>query len=198
MTFKTITILSWKQPLAGTATAAVFGNTFPRDAFAGAGAQNQLLLVVPSLELIVVRFGEQLYGGSKGDSANLGIEQFLFNPVIEAIHEAPYPQSDVISAVEFAPAETVLRLAYGSDNWPVTWAADDNLYTAYGDGNGFLPNTDIKLSLGLCRVEGDPPDDKGFKYQDDNRRKGRGWDVRAESKRHADGGRDPVYAGQES
>ena len=133
----------------------------PRDAFAGAGAQNQLLLVVPSLDLIVVRFGDQLYGGSKGDSASLGIEKYLFNPVIEAIEEAPYPQSDLISAVEFAPAETVLRLAYGSDNWPVTWAADDNLYTAYGDGNGFIPGTEIKLSLGICRVEGDPPDIKG-------------------------------------
>ncbi len=133
----------------------------PRDAFAGAGAQNQLLLVVPSLDLIVVRFGNQLYGGSKGDSANIGVERFLFNPVIEAIEEAPYPQSDLISAVEFAPAETVIRLAYGSDNWPVTWAEDGHLYTAYGDGNGFLPGTEIKLSLGLCRVEGDPPDIKG-------------------------------------
>ncbi|MEE9463170.1 MAG: serine hydrolase, partial [Bacteroidales bacterium] len=90
----------------------------PRDAFAGAGAQNQLLLVVPSLDLIVVRFGDQLYGGSKGDSASLGIERFLFNPVIEAIEEAPYPHSDLVSTVEFAPGETVLRLAYGSDNWP--------------------------------------------------------------------------------
>jgi len=133
----------------------------PRDAFAGAGAQNQLLLVVPSLDLIVVRFGAQLYGGSKGDSASLGIERFLFNPVIEAIEEAPYPQSDLIKGVEFAPAESVLRMAHGSDNWPVTWAEDGHLYTAYGDGNGFLPATEIKLSLGLCRVEGDPPDIKG-------------------------------------
>ena len=133
----------------------------PRDAFAGAGAQNQLLLVVPSLDLIVVRFGDQLYGRSKGDSAHLGIERFLFNPVIEAISAPPYPRSDVISVVEFAPAETVLRFARGSDNWPVTWAGDDYLYTAYGDGNGFLPYTDIKLSLGICRVAGDPPGIKG-------------------------------------
>jgi len=133
----------------------------PRDAFAGSGAQNQLLLVVPSLDLIVVRFGAQLYGGSKGDSANLGIERFLFNPVIEAIEEAPYPQSDLINAVEFASVESVVRMAHGSDNWPVTWAEDGHLYTAYGDGNGFLPGTEIKLSLGLCMVEGDPPDIKG-------------------------------------
>jgi CubicO group peptidase (beta-lactamase class C family) len=133
----------------------------PRDAFAGAGAQNQLLLVVPSLDLIVVRFGEQLLGSLKGDSASLGVEQFLFNPVVEAIVEAPCPQSDLIREARFAPAETVLRMAKGSDNWPSTWAGDGHLYTAYGDGNGFLPGTDIKLSLGLCRVEGDPPDLKG-------------------------------------
>lgn len=134
----------------------------PRDAFAGAGAQNQLLLVVPSLDLIVVRFGEQLFGSIKGDSASMGVELFLFNPVIEAIVKAPYPQSDLIRDVEFAPAETVLRMAKGSDNWPVTWAGDGHLYTAYGDGNGFLPHTDIKLSLGLCRVEGDPPGIHGY------------------------------------
>ena len=133
----------------------------PRDAFAGAGAQNQLMLVVPSLDLVVVRFGAQLYGRTKGDSAHLGIERFLFNPVIEAIEEAPYPRSDLISDVEFAPAGSVSRFARGSDNWPVTWARDGHLYTAYGDGNGFLPNTSIKLSLGLSKVAGNPPDIRG-------------------------------------
>ena len=133
----------------------------PRDAFAGAGAQNQVLLVVPSLDLIVVRFGDQLYGTSKGDSARQGMELFLFNPVMEAIVEAPYPPSDLISSVDFAPAESVIRKASGSDNWPVTWAEDDLLYTAYGDGKGFLPYRDIKLSLGLAKVSGNPPDFTG-------------------------------------
>lgn len=133
----------------------------PRDAFAGAGAQNQVLLVVPSLDLIVVRFGDQLYGQGKSDSANLGMELFLFNPIMEAIEESPCPPSDRIKSVVFAPAETVSRMAGGSDNWPITWAADDNLYTAYGDGKGFIPYIEIKLSLGLARVEGNPPDIKG-------------------------------------
>lgn len=136
-------------------------NYLPRDAFAGAGAQNQLLLVIPSLDLIVVRFGDQLYGNAKGDSARQGMELFLFNPVIEAIVEPPYPPSDLISSVEFAPAESVIRKARGSDNWPITWADDDHLYTAYGDGKGFLPYNDIKLSLGICRVDGNPPDFTG-------------------------------------
>jgi hypothetical protein len=137
-------------------------NYLPRDAFAGSGAQNQLLLVVPSLDLIVVRFGDQLYDRSGGDSSRLGMELFLFNPVIEAIEEPPFPQSDLITSVEFAPVETVIRMAHGSDNWPATWAGDDHLYTAYGDGNGFLPNTKIKLSLGICKVAGNPPDIKGL------------------------------------
>ena len=92
----------------------------------------------------------------------MGSELFLFNPVVEAIEEPPYPQSDLITSVEFAPAETVIRFARGSDNWPATWAGDDHLYTAYGDGKGFQPNTEIKLSLGLCRIEGNPPDMEGF------------------------------------
>lgn len=45
--------------------------------------------------------------------------------------------------------------ARGSDNWPVTWADDDNLYTSWGDGGGFGgTNSDGRVSLGVARVEG--------------------------------------------
>lgn len=57
----------------------------PRDAFAGAGAGNQVLLVVPSLNLIVVRNGADLYDPSKGEGFWGGIERYLFNPVMEAV-----------------------------------------------------------------------------------------------------------------
>src|SRR5205823_10058444 len=67
---------------------------------------------------------------------------------------APYPPSPLIASIEWAAAETVIRKAKGSDNWPLTWADDDHLYTAYGDGNGFEPFINEKLSLGLARVEG--------------------------------------------
>lgn len=53
----------------------------PRDAFAGAGAGNQVLLVVPSLDLIVVRNGSDLEPGNFWG----GLEKFLFNPVIAAM-----------------------------------------------------------------------------------------------------------------
>ena len=74
---------------------------------------------------------------------------------------APYPPSDVIRSVEWAPAETIVRAAKGSDNWPLTWGDDDALYGAYGDGNGFDPRVPEKLSLGLARITGDPTDFRG-------------------------------------
>lgn len=73
----------------------------PRDAFAGAGAGHQVMLIVPSL--------------------------------------------------------AILRRAIDSDNWPMTWMDDDALFTSYGDGWGFDPRTDRKLSLGFARITGFPP-----------------------------------------
>jgi hypothetical protein len=47
------------------------------------------------------------------------------------------------------------REAYGSDNWPITWADDDHQYTAWGDGGGFGgTNRNGRVSLGVARVEG--------------------------------------------
>jgi hypothetical protein len=74
---------------------------------------------------------------------------------------APYPPSPVIEAIEFAPADTIVRRASGSDNWPLAWADDDALYGAYGDGQGFEPFVERKLSLGLVRVTGGPLDVQG-------------------------------------
>lgn len=127
----------------------------PADAFAAAGAGHQLLLVVPSMNLIVVRFGDDL-SGDRNDGFWLDAEQYLFNPIMDAVIEAPYPASKTIKGCKFSP-ETI-RMAEGSDNWPITWADDNQLYTAYGDGWGFKPMTDIKLSLGLSRIEGEPTD----------------------------------------
>jgi len=134
----------------------------PRDAFAGAGAGNQVLLVVPSLELIIVRNGSNLYDSSKGEGFWEGIERYLFNPVMDAIDGPPYPESPVIEKIEWAPKDEIIRRASGSDNWPITWADDDNQYTAYGDGWGFEPKTEKKLSLGIAKVVGSPGDFKGI------------------------------------
>jgi CubicO group peptidase (beta-lactamase class C family) len=134
----------------------------PRDAFAGAGAGNQVLLVVPSLNLILVRNGSDLYDRSKGEGFWTGIERYLFNPVMESIISPPYPASPVIQSMEWAPVETIIRRASGSDNWPITWGDDDNQYTAYGDGWGFEPKTKRKLSLGIAKIVGSPDGFRGI------------------------------------
>src|SRR5207253_2265916 len=94
--------------------------------------------------------------------------RILFEPVIEAITDAspptsaaPYPPSPVITRLDWDPKDTILRQAKDSDNWPLTWADDGHLYTAYGDGTGFIPKVPNKLSLGLARIEGSPPNFTG-------------------------------------
>ncbi len=128
----------------------------PRDAFFGSGAGNQLLIVIPSLDLIVVRNGSAL-GGSFWDP----IQELLLNPLMEAIVQAPYAPSELIEGLTFAPVEEIVRRAEGSDNWPITWADDDMQYAAYGDGWGFDLPTERKLSLGFTRVIGGPGDFMG-------------------------------------
>jgi hypothetical protein len=47
--------------------------------------------------------------------------------------------------------------APGSDLWPTTWAADGDLYTAWGDGGGFGgTDQDGRVSLGFGRIVGPP------------------------------------------
>jgi hypothetical protein len=67
---------------------------------------------------------------------------------------SPYPQSTYIKRIDFDWSSHT-RLAPGSDNWPVTWADDDNQYTSWGDGGGFGgTNIDGRVSLGVARIEG--------------------------------------------
>jgi hypothetical protein len=145
----------------------------PKDTYYGAGAGDQLLIVVPSLKLIVVRNGETLAPRSK-DAKDV-FEAFhdqrvkvLFEPIIDAIRDgpkqsstAPYPPSQAITSIAWAPKATIIRKAKGSDNWPLTWADDDHQYTAYGDGWGFEPFVPKKLGLGFARIEGGPLSFKG-------------------------------------
>jgi CubicO group peptidase (beta-lactamase class C family) len=134
----------------------------PKDAAWGAGAGDQILLVIPSLNLIMVRNGETLVPPPKtADPADVLAmyhderTKVLFEPLVEAV-VAPYPPSPVVKGITWAPKETIVRAAHDSDNWPMTWADDGHLYTAYGDGTGFVPKVPEKLSLGLARIEGGP------------------------------------------
>jgi hypothetical protein len=131
----------------------------PKDAFGGAGAGHQFLLVVPSLDLIVVRNGQAL--NPEGHSSDVGfwppLVEHLMRPLSEAILECTaYPPSKEIRAIHFAPLPAIRRDAVDSDNWPITWGDDGEQYTAYGDGWGFEPRAEKKLSLGFARIIGGP------------------------------------------
>lgn len=137
----------------------------PRDAFWGSGAGHQVVLVIPSLNLIAVR-----NGGSLGETMEhhdmLNAE--IFAPLVAAVGSAKGPDqvsvapSPVIRDLEWAPPATIRRAARGSDNWPLTWGDDDALYGAYGDGQGFEPFVPTKLSMGFARILGAADDFKGF------------------------------------
>ncbi|MFN7928174.1 MAG: serine hydrolase [Blastocatellia bacterium] len=133
----------------------------PKDAVYGAGAGDQLLLVIPSLNLILVRNGQTLLPPPPDANEMFTAyhdprAKLLFEPLVAAITD-DHPPSPVIQRLEWASKETILRQAKGSDNWPLTWGDDDALYAAYGDGNGFEPFLDEKLSMGLARITGAPP-----------------------------------------
>ena len=86
----------------------------------------------------------------------------------------PYPPSPVISDIEWAPKDTTVRQAKDGDNWPVTWADDDAMYTTWGDGTGFLPKVERKLSLGFARVTGAPQEFTGANIRSDAEQLGQG------------------------
>src|SRR5450631_2946983 len=73
--------------------------------------------------------------------------------------ETPYPFSRLVSGVTWDFSEIVpQRKALGSDLWPCAWAADGDLYCAWGDGGGFDGNDDNigRVSVGFARITGIP------------------------------------------
>ncbi|MGV3660559.1 MAG: DUF4185 domain-containing protein [Prosthecobacter sp.] len=88
----------------------------------------------------------------------------------------PLPPSPVIAGIDWAPKETITRQARDGDNWPVTWADDDALYTTWGDGTGFTPKVEQKLSLGFARVTGAPGQISGTNVRSTSEQLGQGRD----------------------
>ncbi len=125
----------------------------PRDAYWSWGLYDSLIVVIPSLDVVASRAGKS-FARTQGDSHYAPIEPFI-EPIAMSVKDrgrwpgAPCPPSDIIREIEWSPAETVVRKAEGSDNWPITWADDDNLYTAYGDGWGFEPKSGQEAQPGL-------------------------------------------------
>ena len=136
----------------------------PRDAYWSGGLYDSLIVVIPSLDIVASRAGKSL--NKAGNADYKSIEPFI-EPISLSVKKEngsvvpPYPPSPIIKGFEWASTETIIRKAKGSDNWPITWADDDNQYTAYGDGWGFEPKTKEKLSLGIVKVIGSPPDFRG-------------------------------------
>ena len=76
--------------------------------------------------------------------------------------QAPYPPSPVVTAMRL-DWTTHKRSAQGSDNFQLTWADDDHLYGAWGDGGGFGgTNKEGRVGLGVARVEGPWKDYRGY------------------------------------
>jgi CubicO group peptidase (beta-lactamase class C family) len=143
----------------------------PRDAFAGSGANHQVVIAAPSLDLIVVRNGEALGDTRAGHWGP--VYDLLMKPLMEAVTErAPYPPSPVIRGAVFG--SEIGRSAIDSDNWPLTWGDDDAQYTSYGDGWGFEPRVEKKLGMGFARITGGPADYRGVNLRSDGERTGGG------------------------
>lgn len=72
--------------------------------------------------------------------------------------QPPYPPSPVIESIAW-DWSTYKTAAGGSDLWPVTWAADGNLYCAWGDGGGFGGSDQAgRVAMDFARLRGNPPD----------------------------------------
>lgn len=151
----------------------------PRDAFWSWGLYDSLIVVIPSLDMVVARAGKSWQRKWDG---HYDVLTPFFDPIVgaiidgntqtsdavdslcpstKAVSQLPCPRSPVIQGIEWAPASSIIRRARGSDNWPLTWGDDGRLYTAYGDGRGFRPFVEKKLSMGLAVVTGGPENFQG-------------------------------------
>jgi hypothetical protein len=100
----------------------------------------------------IIGFASLLAGLTLGAKADLRPESF----------QPPYPPSNVIASLSFND-RTARTEAPGSDIFPITWAADDELYTAWGDGGGFGGNNVLgRVLLGIARISGGRDNYRGF------------------------------------
>ncbi len=137
----------------------------PRDAYWSWGLYDSLIVVIPSLDIVIARAGSSWDEQRGSHYGKLGpfLEPIVAS-VIPKTSDAlppPYPPSPLITGIRWAKSESIVRKAEGGDNWPMTWADDGALYTAYGDGWGFIPKVPKKLSMGFARITGSPADFTG-------------------------------------
>lgn len=136
----------------------------PTDTYWTWGLYDSLIVVIPSLDIVVARAGRSWK--RKPDENHYDVLKPFLTPIAQSAtgtqtagkaSAQPTAGDTLIERIEWAPESTILRMASGSDNWPLTWADDGRLYSCYGDGRGFKPFVDRKLSAGLVRIKGHPP-----------------------------------------
>jgi CubicO group peptidase (beta-lactamase class C family) len=145
----------------------------PKDAFWSWGLYDSVILVIPSLDIVVARAGETI----KGDRSpsNYRILEPFFSSIVKSVnYGAPYPNSELIANMVWEDPSGIIRKGEGSDTWPITWADDDNLYTAFADGWGFEPKIPEKLSMGFAKIKGMPPDIEGINIRSGDEQSGDG------------------------
>jgi CubicO group peptidase (beta-lactamase class C family) len=130
--------------------------SLPRDAHWSWGLYDSLIVVIPSLDMVVARAGPAKSWKRAANAEHYDVLKPFLEPIAAAVR-----RSAVIKEIRWDAPSTIVRKAKGGDNWPITWADDDHLYTAYGDARGFEPFRTEKLSAGFARVEGMPGDFKG-------------------------------------
>jgi CubicO group peptidase (beta-lactamase class C family) len=145
----------------------------PRDAYWSFGLHDSLIVVIPSLDIVIARAGSD-WSGSRHPSYYHVINPFLLYVAQSVSYSAPYPQSEKITSLTWAPASSVVRKAEGSDTFPMTWADDGNLYTSFADGWGFAPMVPDKLSMGFAKIVGPATDFTGVNIRSDDEQYGGG------------------------
>jgi CubicO group peptidase (beta-lactamase class C family) len=140
----------------------------PLDTYWTWGLFDSLIVVMPTLDIVIARAGQSWQRPEGADHYEV-LKPFLL-PIVAASKgpghaqietKSAFAPSPIIAGIEWEAADKIMRLAKGSDNWPLAWADDDALYSAYGDGKGFAPFMEKKLSLGLVKITGSPPDIAG-------------------------------------
>ncbi len=142
----------------------------PLDTYWTWGLFDSLIVVMPTLDMVVARAGQSWKRTDGADHYEV-LKPFLL-PIVAAAKgsgsasakvetKSTAASSPLIAGIDWDAADKIVRLAKGSDNWPLAWADDDALYSAYGDGKGFVPFVEKKLSLGLVKITGTPPEIKG-------------------------------------
>ena len=85
----------------------------------------------------------------------LGILGLILSAGVLFGQAPPYPPSDLIETISW-DYDSHIKHGQGSDQWPLTWGSDDQLYAAWGDGWGW-DSLGIKRSMGVTRILGNLP-----------------------------------------